>query len=70
MLEKRYKDWAKVLKMDNFSFCLELKLSLLESEMFKEKVEVSEKKEIDVKKLYLFNELSDQINQKFKRRSY
>ena len=50
MLEKKYDDWCKVLKLDDISFCVELGLTLLESQAFKELVEEDETDDVDKKK--------------------
>lgn len=66
MLEKKYDDWCKVLKLDDISFCVELGLTLLESQAFKELVEEDETDDVDKKKIWVVTEISDRLKNKFK----
>ena len=70
MLDKHYKDWDKVLQLDNYNFCVELGLNMEEAMEFKKKVEVKENREYDQKLNRYFVNYSQKLLNRFMNRPF
>ena len=70
MMDKHYKDWDKVLQLDNYNFCIELGLTMEEAMEFKNKVEVKMNKEYDQKINRYFVNYSQKLLNRFMNRPF
>lgn len=59
-----------MFELDNFSFCVELGLSLAESKDFKEMIDNTSDKEYDRKKLNIMSQMSSRLKDNYRGREY